>query len=204
MKDAEKTERRRYDSPLRRKRARETRERIIAAGADLLHDFAVWNWRALTVRAVAKRAGVNERTVYRHFANERELREAVLARQQEEARVEIEKLDLDHLREVATRILAYMSTFPIEQRKVLDPTLEAAGRLQRESLLGAVAPHTEEWDERDRALAAALLDVQWGLAAYERIVADWGLDPDDAIRGIIWVQGLIEEAIRNGRRPDGD
>ena len=49
-------ERRPYDSPVRRQRAAETRERIIAAGAELLHEFAVWNWRALTVRSVAERA----------------------------------------------------------------------------------------------------------------------------------------------------
>src|SRR5204862_2508851 len=62
------TERRKYDSPVRRRQAAETRERIIAAGVDILHGFPVWNWRALTVGAVAERAGVNERTVYRHFA----------------------------------------------------------------------------------------------------------------------------------------
>ena len=52
-------ERRPYDSPVRRQRAAETRERIIAAGAELLHGFPVWNWRALTVRSVAERARVN-------------------------------------------------------------------------------------------------------------------------------------------------
>jgi AcrR family transcriptional regulator len=36
----------------------------------------VWNWDALTIRGVAQRAGVNERTVYRHLSGERELREA--------------------------------------------------------------------------------------------------------------------------------
>ena len=64
--------RRRYDSPVRRQRAAETRERIVAAGAAILHDHAVWNFDTLTVRGVAERAGVNERTVYRHFANERD------------------------------------------------------------------------------------------------------------------------------------
>ena len=37
--------RRRYDSPLRRQRAAETRERIVAAGAELLHGFPIRNWR---------------------------------------------------------------------------------------------------------------------------------------------------------------
>ena len=55
--------RRKYDSPLRRQRAAETRERIIAAGVELLHGFPVWNWSALTVRGVARKAEVAERTV---------------------------------------------------------------------------------------------------------------------------------------------
>ena len=92
--------RRRYDSPLRRQRAAETRERIVAAGAELLHGFPVWNWRALTIRSVAARAGVNERTVYRHFANERDLRDAVMARLESEAGVALEGLALGGLSSV--------------------------------------------------------------------------------------------------------
>src|SRR5262245_43541623 len=55
--------RRRYDGTLRRQQAAETRERIVAAGSELLHGSPIRDWRALTVRAVAERAGVNQRTV---------------------------------------------------------------------------------------------------------------------------------------------
>jgi AcrR family transcriptional regulator len=194
--------RRRYDSPLRRERAAQTRERIIVAGADLLHGFPVWNWNALTVRAVARRARVNERTVYRHFANERDLRDAVLARHQEVARVDLEGLGLENLREVTARIWDYVSSFPHEPRTPRDPTLTAAGRRQREALLAAVVPRTAGWTDEDRALAAAMLDVLWSVASYERLVADWKLDPKEAIRGVTWVMGLVADAIRNGRPPD--
>jgi AcrR family transcriptional regulator len=196
-------ERRRYDSPLRRQRTAETRERIIAAGVELLHGFPVWNWSALTVRGVARRARVNERTVYRHFANERELREAVFSRLEEEARVDLERLELGNLQEVTARIFEYVSSFPLEPRTPRDPTLAAAGRRQREALLAAVAPSTRDWSEIDRALAAATLDVLWSLASYERLVADWKLDPKQAIRAVTWVIGLVEQAIRHGRRPGG-
>lgn len=194
--------RRRYDSPLRRRRAAETRERIISAGAELLHEYPVWNWGALTVRAVAGRAGVNERTVYRHFSNERELRDAVLARHQAEARVDLEGLELGDLRDITARIWEYVSSFPLEPRTPRDPTLTAAGRRQREALLAAVAPATEAWAEDDRALAAAMLDVLWSVASFERLVADWQLEPGEAIRGVTWVMGLVEDAIRKGRGPD--
>jgi AcrR family transcriptional regulator len=52
-----------YDGTLRRERAAETRERILDAGAELLHRSTVRDWKKLTVRAVAERAGVNERTI---------------------------------------------------------------------------------------------------------------------------------------------
>jgi AcrR family transcriptional regulator len=194
--------RRRYDSPLRRQRAAETRERIISAGAELLHGFPVWNWHALTVRAVARQARVNERTVYRHFANERELRDAVLARHQEEARVDLEGLELGDLPDVTARIWKYVSSFPLEPRTPGDPTLTAAGKRQRDALLAAVTPATEKWAAGDRALAAAMLDVLWSVASYERLVADWGLRPKEAIRGVTWVLGLVEDAIRKGRGPE--
>src|SRR5215831_19683750 len=70
--------RRSYNSPVRREQTADTRQRILAAASRLLHEFPTWNWRELTVRAVAKRAGVSERTVYRYFLSERELRDAVL------------------------------------------------------------------------------------------------------------------------------
>jgi AcrR family transcriptional regulator len=194
-------QRRRYDSPVRRRRAAETRERIIAAGAELLHGFPVWNWRALTIGRVAERAGVNERTVYRHFAGERELRDAVLARLEEEAGVQLEGLRLEDLGDFAARVLRYVSSFPLEPRTSGDATLTAAHERQRGALLVAVGPSTEEWPEVDHTIAAAMIDVLWSVMSYERLVADWQLDPEHAIAGITWVIGLVEDAIRHDRRP---
>ena len=172
------------------------------AGAELLHGFPVWNWRALTVRAVAERAGVNERTVYRHFANERDLRDAVLQRLEEEAGVDLTGMTLDDVRDVTTRILEYSSAFPVAPRTERDETVAAANARQRDALLAAVAAHTAEWSEVDRALAAAMFDVLWSPVSYERIVVDWDVDPKEAIRGITWVIGLVQDAITRGNSPD--
>ena len=193
------TERRKYDSPVRRRRAAETRERIITAGADLLHGFPVWNWRALTVGGVAERAGVNERTVYRHFAGERELRDAVMARLETEADVALEGLALEDIKDHTARILEYVSSFPLQSRNPDDPTLVGAHRRQRAALLAAVGTETDGWPEADRAIAAAMLDVLWSVASYERLVVDWDLDPKEAIKGATWVIGLVEDAIRERR-----
>jgi AcrR family transcriptional regulator len=192
---------RRYDSTLRRQRADETRERIIEAGAELLHGFPVWNWRALTVRRVAERAEVTERTIYRHFASERGLRDAVLARLEQEAGVHLESLALEDIKDHTARILEYVSSFPLQSRAPDDPTLLTAHRRQRDSLIAAVSARTDDWTDADRTIAAAMLDVLWSVASYERLVVDWELDPKEAIKGATWVIGLVEDAIRH--RPRG-
>jgi AcrR family transcriptional regulator len=193
--------RRRYDSPVRRERAAQTRERIVVAGAELLHGFPIWNWRALTVRAVAERAGVTERTVYRYFANERELRDAVLQCLEEEAGVDLHGLTLDDVPSVTARILEYTSAFPVEPRTERDATVAAANARQRDALLAAVSARTAEWSASDRALAAAMFDVLWSPVSYERMVVDWDLDPKEAIRGVTWVIGLVQDAIARNDGP---
>ena len=193
--------RRPYDSPVRRQRAAETRERILDAGADLLHGVPTWDWRALTVRAVAKRAGVNARTVYRYFANERELRDAVMGRFEEEAGIRLDGLRLDEVTATAEQLLTFVSSFPIAARTPRDPTIAAANRRQRDALLGAVAAATDDWSAREQAAAAAMLDVLWSVVSYERLVVDWGLEPKDAVHAVTWVMALVEDAVRGGSRP---
>lgn len=193
--------RRRYDTTLRRQLAAGTRERIVAAGSELLHGSPIRDWRALTVRAVADRASVNERTVYRHFVNERALRDAVMHRLEEEAGIELAGLRLEHVADAAARIFRHVSSYPLKPRPPLDPTLTEASQRQRKALLGAVAARSARWPEADRVVAAAMFDVLWSVASYERLVIDWHLDREQAIRGITWVIGLIEKAVRKGWRP---
>lgn len=193
--------RRPYDATLRQKRAAETRERILAAGVELLHGSSIRDWRALTLRAVAERAAVNERTVYRHFANERALRDAVMGRLEDEAGIDLAGMRLGDVADVAARIFAHVATYPRESRPPSDPTLTGAARRQRSALLAAVTARTARWRVTDRILVAALFDVLWSVASYERLVVDWQLDHAQAIRAVKWVVRLVEEAIHEGRRP---
>jgi AcrR family transcriptional regulator len=193
--------RRPYDGALRRLKAAETRERIVAAGSELLHNSPIRDWRALTIGAVAERAGVNQRTIYRHFGNERGLRDAVMHRLEEEAGIDLAGLRLEDVADVTARIFEQVSSYPLPPRAQLDPTLTAAGKRQRKALLAAVAARTAAWPEGDRVVAAAMFDLLWSVASYERLVVDWQLDRAGATRGITWVIGLVEEAVRSGRRP---
>ena len=131
-------ERRRYDSPVRRQQVAETRERILGAASALVHGFPTWDWRALTFRAVAERAGVSERTVYRHFATERELRDAVMRRLEEEAGVAYEGVGLDDLADVAALVFSSLSSFAVSPPVVDDPTFVAEDQLRRDALRDAV------------------------------------------------------------------
>ena len=195
------TQGRPYNGTLRRERAAETRERILVAASELLHRSSVRDWKKLTVRAVAERAGVNERTVYRYFGSEQGLRDAVMHRNEQEAGIELAGMALEDIATVATQIFEHVSQYPREPRPPLDPTLIDANRRQKEALLNAVAARAGDWTDEDRIMAAAIFDVLWSVAAYERLVVDWDTGHEGAIRGISWVIGLVEEAVRDGRGP---
>ncbi|HEY1828369.1 MAG TPA: helix-turn-helix domain-containing protein, partial [Acidimicrobiales bacterium] len=186
----------------RREMAGETRQRIVQAGSDLLHGSSVRDWGSLTIRAVAERAGVHERTVYRHFTNERGLRDAVMAQLEAESGIVLEGMQLEDVGKVARRILEQVATFPFEPRPELDPTLTAANQRQHAALLDAVAAGAPAWSLDERSMAAGILDVLWSVSAFERLVRDWQLDPEHAAHAIDWVIAMVETAIREGRSPN--
>lgn len=202
--DADRPARRRYDSPVRRARAAQTRDRIVAAGAELVHAAPRWDWHHVTVRAVARRAGVNERTVYRHFASEQALHDAVMRRLEDEAGQPLTGLDLDRLPEVTARVFSYLSSFRLRSPPVEDPTVADLDERRRHAVREAVAPATEGWPEAEREMAAAMLDLLWTVASYDRLTTVWRLDADEASQAAAGVVRLVVEAIRQGRNPWAD
>ena len=46
-----------------------------------------------------------------------------------------------------------------------------------------------------------MFDALWAVDNYERLVGEWDLDAEQAIRGMTWVIELVAEAVRDGRRP---
>ena len=166
-----------YDGTLRREQAAATRERILDAGSELLHRTSVRDWKKLTVRAVAERAGVNERTVYRYFGSERGLHDAVLHRNREEAGIELEGMRLEDVATVAARILDHVAQYPREPPPALDPTLHggqgpaAPGAARRRGVRGRATHRTAQ-----QVTVAAVLDALWSVASYERLVDGWSID----------------------------
>ena len=205
MSNADTVARRPYDSTLRRARATQTRDRIVDAGAQLVRSAPIRDWRGVTIRAVAELAGVNERTVYRHFPNERALRDAVMHSLERQAGIDLDELAITSIGEFAERIFRHVAMYPLEPRPVLDPTLSATNQRQHDVLLVAVAHAVSDqdvdWSAHEQRLVAGVFDVLWGVTAYERLVHDWQLDSDDAIRAITWVLKLVQEAVESGSRP---
>ena len=196
------SERKAYDSPVRRHRQAETRDRIVRAGSELARGFQEWDWRRLTFRAVAERAGVSERTVYRYFANERELHDAVMGHLHQEAGVSYEGIDLDDLPPLAATVFASLSSFAARYPQA-EPAFPTVEQQRRTAVSAAIDEAAGDWSEIDRRKAAAVLDVVWSVPSFERMVTTWELEPDQAADALTWLIGLATEAIRDGRRPGG-
>ena len=194
---------RQYDAPVRQQKAAATRERIVQAGSELVHGFASWDWQGLTFRAVAERAGVGERTVYRHFPTERHLHDAVMQRLEEEAGITYEDVTLDNLGAVTAKVFASRSSFAVGESVAApdSPTFVAVDQRRRDALQRAVAASAATWTDSERATVAALLDMLWNLPSYERLVGVWNLTPEDATRAITWLIDYVVDAIERDAPP---
>ncbi len=194
--------RRPYNSTVRRQQAAETRERILSAGSDLAHHFPGFDWsQGVTFRAVAGRAGVSERTVYRHFPTEQQLHDAVMNRLRDEAAVSFDDLELNDLADITARRFAAMPSYAFWPSLKESPTFSAEHERRSSALRRAVISSTPHWSDAEREMAGAMLDVLWSGASYERLITVWKLDVDRATRATSWVMELLIDAIRNDRRP---
>lgn len=195
--------RRRYEAPLRQQKAAATRERIVKAGSELAHEFASWDWKALTYRAVAERAAVGERTVYRHFPTVEHLHDAVMQRLEKEAGIAYEDVDLGNLSEVTARVFATRESFAAHEsiEEPQDPTFVAVDERRRKALIHAVSTASPHWSEHDHRTVAALLDVLWNLPSYERLVSVWDLSRDEAALALTWLIDKLVQSVAEGQRP---
>ncbi|UDY36710.1 TetR/AcrR family transcriptional regulator [Dermatobacter hominis] len=193
--------RRRYDNTLRSEQAAGTRQRIVDAACELARESGMRDWRGLTVTATAERAGVSARTVYRHFTSEVGLRQAAMAEMEQRAGIDLSTLSLDGVADAAARIFSEVGGFRTAPAAEADPVLAEAGARQREALVAAVAEVADGWTDEERIRAAAVLDVLWSPAAYERLLGNWGLGPDGASEALTWAVRLVIGAVRGNRQP---
>ncbi|MGO9522441.1 TetR/AcrR family transcriptional regulator [Mycobacterium sp.] len=201
--DAPTRTQRSYRSRVREQKTADTRERIVRAGVEIVEGLSDLDWSAMTFQAVAEGAGVSKRTVFRHFATERNLHDAVMQRFQERAGVSYEHVDLAGVAAVARRVFEALSSFAVSSWTIKpdDPTFTAMDRARGDALRGAVATAAPDWSSQQQALAAGVLDVLWSPPAYERLVMHWGASSLDAIKAIEWAIGLVVHSVESGQPP---
>lgn len=167
---------RKYDNSRRQSRGR---ERILEAALELARTSGSWNWSDLTFKAVAERAEVSERTVYRHFPAQRDLHEALMVRINDQAAISYEDLDLEQVPVVVDRLFNSLATFT--------PRATAGGRPPE----AVIAMDRERNQALRRASGgdvrlAAVLDVLWSPDAYERLALSWRMSTQEAVDTITW------------------
>ena len=141
-----------YSSPLRKARALETRERILAGVAAWMQRDAPGDF---TLEAVAGEAGVERRTLFRHFATREALLEAFWVWINQ--RVAPRTLP-DSLEELVAAPRETFARFDAEEGVIRASLHTPAGRAMR---MAAVAP-------RRRAFREALSEATRGASAAER------------------------------------
>ncbi len=200
--DSAPAKRRAYNSPKRQQQSLRTRQRIIEGGAALVHEFSEWNWKHLTYRAVSERSGVSERTIYRHFPTDEQLKNAVMQHLVKESGVDLEDFQLADFSDAVAKMFTYLASFAIQPAAVPDePAFVSMDTQRREVLEGAVRRAAPSWPDEQVRSAAAALDTFWNPPALERLALVWGLSPDQATATTSWVIELIVDAIQRNSPP---
>ena len=113
-------------------------------------------------------------------------------RLEQKAGIDLEGMRLEDVADMTARIFAHVSAYPVRPKPPLDPTLADANIRQRRALFSALEEKTKQWPETDRQAVAAMLDVLWSVATYERLASDWDMDSDQAIQAVIWLIDLVQ------------
>jgi AcrR family transcriptional regulator len=194
---------RNYDSPVRRQQVEETRERILAAGSELAHSLPLWDWCELTIRAVAQRAGVGVRTMYRYFPSEQHLQAAVMGRLEEQAGVEYDGMALADVTSVAAKVFGSLRSFSVNQTSPEsdDLAISDADQRRRTALVRAVRDVAPRWSQESVEAAASAVDVVWSVEAYSRLARRWSLGDEHAAAVLDWLIMLAVKAIEDGEHP---
>jgi AcrR family transcriptional regulator len=189
------TEVRTYHSPLRERQAAATRTLILDA---LALEFAEGGVRDFLIARVAERAGVSERTVYRHFPD----RDALLTGLGDHVNAQLGDIppDLDDARALGDAMARVFASFDAHEPTVRGLLSSPGGaelrsharerRLARIDPLVRAALAGREHAEHARAVILLLCS----LPAWQMLRDDAGLDGPEAAAAVRWaIDTLLEE-----------
>jgi AcrR family transcriptional regulator len=195
-----------YHSPLRASQAAATRERIVAACTALMQRGA-----DLTYASVAAEAGVQERTVYRHFPKKEDLEaalwdwtvrhrtRAVFTARDEEQLVAAMRESFTGFDADAPLIQAMLhSPQGLEVRSRQQPARRAMFRACVDSAVPGVPPQV-----RDHA--AAVLQVLYSAASWDLLRSFWDMDAAEAAEAIeLGIHSFLSGLRSSARRAASD
>lgn len=189
---------RKYESPLRQAQAEDTRQRILSAVAEL---FETTPEDALSFDAIAARAGIQRRTVFRHFANKDALLEAfwawinqkVALRTWPETEADLLAMPPETFagfdRHEGVIRAALTSRSGREMRLRAAPERQAAFRR-------SVADATQGLDPARTEQAVAVIQLLYSAPAWQALKEYWQLDGREAGEAVSWAIGTLLDALR--------
>jgi AcrR family transcriptional regulator len=173
---------------LRTEQRSSTQERILSALAELMNEGHTTD---VALSTVAERAGVGERTVYRHFPTKHELFDALFAW------VTLGVRDLDPPRspdELVERVRTYFHTFARNPEVIRALGTHQVGNEMRELRAGrrrgfvenALAPGSAERDPLEQRQLVAIVHLMSSSNAFLHLHDNYGLTADEAADAIAW------------------
>jgi AcrR family transcriptional regulator len=202
------TDRRPYRSSLRERQVAQTRDLILDALTELLDDRRV---DEVTTRDIAARAGVSERTVYRHFPDRDALLDGMTRRVLglAEHRPSFDHRGLDGLPALARRMMERFDEHAIAIRAEAllnaDPRrFSSDTRASTSVLVDMVAAELPDLDQRDALRIAAVLRCLCSAQAWLRMREELGVPGTESGPVVAWVVELVVRELRAGRWPPAD
>jgi hypothetical protein len=119
----------------------------------------------------------------------------------EESGVTVEGMRLDEVPRHVEQLFGYLSEFSSAPRREPDALFVELDQRRKSALLDTVSSGAKKLSEDETRLVAAMIDTLWGMPTYNRLTADWGLDAEEAARGVNWLVRLLTAAVAAGRGP---
>lgn len=195
-----------YNSRLRQEQAEATRERILAAMADLLQ--AEGRVELVTNRAVASAAGVTEVTVYRHFPSRDVLLRGLWEWLNRRNGVTVGMPE--GAEDIVAKLPALYGTFDAAPAHIVASITSQQGREMRESLneprraafLAAVAEAAPDLPASEQEKAAAMLQLIYSAYGWVSLREQWGVTGERAADAATWAaETLLDDLRRRGAAP---
>jgi AcrR family transcriptional regulator len=197
-----------YESPLRERQARQTRDEILDALTVLLEDRSP---DEITTKELADAAEVSERTVYRHFPDRAALVDALVERFAAASGgpdpgfpssfegVKAWAVELMRLLEAQPVVAQAEALLNADPRRYSDST-----RAHTRQLHAMVEMTLPELDGDQRAAVTAVLRVLASAQTWLRLREEFGLGGDTSGPIIAWAIDAIVQAAQHGDPPPTD